>query len=93
MLYAGTTKPIPRSEWKKDAPAVSVRSLLENELSVSAHFANPKIQFIGSTAGCGCDFPHVLLQGNEWPSADETEIDAEYEETCGLNRKALVQLF
>jgi hypothetical protein len=92
MLYAGSAKPIPRIAWKKEAPAVSVRTLLENERPIRLHFASPEIQFIGSTSGCGCDFPKTLLQGNEWPVAEGTEIDLEHEETCRFNRQGLAEL-
>lgn len=92
MLYAGSAKPIPQSEWNREAPAVSVRSLLENERTIIEHFASPEIQFIGSTSGCGCDFPWILLQDGEWPVDENPETDLEYEETGRLNRQALAYL-
>jgi hypothetical protein len=30
------------------------------------HFSSPEVQYIGPTSGCGCDFPHVILQNGEW---------------------------
>ena len=90
MLYVGTTKPIPRREWKKDAPDISVASLSEQDLAIKAHFNSAEVQCVGSTAGCGCDFPHVLLQNGEWPNFDFD--DAERVGTFGQNRKALVTL-
>ena len=90
MLYVGTTRPIPRREWRKDAPDISVASLTEHDLSIKAHFKSAQVQCIGSTAGCGCDFPHVLLQNGEWPNFDFE--DTERVETFGQNRKALATL-
>jgi|SRR5579863_8817171 len=90
VLYAGTNSAIPRTEWKKHAPGISVSPLTEHDALIKAHFKNPEVQCIGSTAGCGCDFPHVLLQKGEWPlfDADDTERVA----TFGQNRKALATL-
>lgn len=89
MLYAGTTRPIARSEWKKEAPDICVCPLAANETAVNSRFSLPEIQFIGSTSGCGCDFPHVLRQNGEWRAAIEDEVDHEYEQTCKLNREAV----
>ena len=90
MLYVGTTRAIPRRERKKDAPDISVASLTEHDLAIKAHFKTAEVQCIGSTAGCGCDFPHVLLQNGEWPNFDFA--DAESVGTFGQNRSALVTL-
>ena len=90
MLYAGTSKPIPRREWLKSAPDISVASLTEHDSLIKARFKSPEIQSIGSTAGCGCDFPHVLLQNGEWPVFDFD--DAERVATFGHNRRALATL-
>ena len=90
MLYVGTTRPITRLEWKKDAPDISVASLTEHDSAIKAHFKSVEVQCIGSTAGCGCDFPHVLLQNGEWPIFDFE--DAERVATFGQNRSALVTL-
>jgi hypothetical protein len=32
---------------------------------------------IASTSGCGCDFPHVTLQNEQWPIFEDVEKDAE----------------
>lgn len=90
MLYVGTTRPIPRREWKKDAPDISVASLTEHDSAVKAHFKSTEVQCIGSTAGCGCDFPHVLLQNGECPNFDfgQTERIGTFRQ----NRSALATL-
>ena len=76
ILFAGTTKPIPRCEFCEYAPALSVLPLNEEEEPVRPHFSMPEVQCIGSTSGCGCDFPHLMLQNGEWPYYDP-EPDAE----------------
>lgn len=90
VLYAGTNKPIPRREWLKSAPDISVASLTEHDALIRTHFKSPEVQSIGSTAGCGCDFPHVLLQNGEWPAFDFN--DTERVATFGQNRRALATL-
>jgi len=86
-FYTGTNKPIPRREWSKRAPDISVSSLTEHDALIKAHFKSSEVQAIGSTAGCGCNFPHVLLQKGEWPifDFDDTERVAKF----GQNRRAL----
>ena len=90
MLYVGTNKSIPRREWSKTAPDISVASLTEHDLAVKKHFRNPEVQRIGSTSGCGCDFPHVLLQNGGWP--DFEFDDSERVSTFDRNRSALASL-
>lgn len=90
MLYAGTNDPIRRREWQKDAPDISVASLTEHDALIKAHFKRPEVQVIGSTSGCGCDFPHVLLQNGDWPIFDSD--DTERVVTFGQNRNALASL-
>ena len=90
ILYAGTNKAIPRKTWSKSAPDISVSSLTEHDAVIKAHFNSAEVQSIGSTSGCGCDFPHVLLQNGEWPEVDFD--DAERVATFGHNRKALATL-
>ncbi len=84
MLYAGTDKPIPRREWKRESPDISVRELVGQELDIRAHFSKPEVQFIGSTSGCGCDFPKALLISGIWP--DRGDADGE-EESLSSDRK------
>jgi len=90
MLYAGTNHAIPRRDWLKEAPDISVASLTEHDALIKAHFKNPEVQSIGSTSGCGCDFPHVLLQNGDWPIFDSD--DTERVATFGQNRNALATL-
>lgn len=90
MLYAGTDNAIPRRAWQKAAPDISVASLTEHDAPIQAHFTSPEVQCIGSTSGCGCDFPHVLLQNGEWPTFDSD--DTERVATFGQNRNALATL-
>jgi hypothetical protein len=96
VLYAGTTRPIPRREWRKDAPDLSVEPLTERDVPIKAHFRNPEVQCVGSTAGCGCDFPHATLQNGCWPEIGYPEgFEAAYPESLAnsrRNRQALVDL-
>jgi hypothetical protein len=62
VLYAGTVKPLPRSAFNPEAPAVWVTSVTEHDAAIRAHISKPEMQYIGSTSLCGCDFPHAILQ-------------------------------
>ena len=76
QLYAGTSKPIPRSEWNQSAPDLYVEALSEQAAAIRPHFSSPEVQYIGSTSCCGCDFPHLMFQNGEWPgSADEKDSE------------------
>jgi hypothetical protein len=91
VLYAGTSYPIPRKEWRKDGPDLSVESLTERESPIARHFSKAQVQYIGSTSGCGCDFPHIMFQNGEWPwCEDEPEPKVEANER--YNRERLVAL-
>lgn len=92
VLYAGTSHPIARKEWCKDAPDLSVKSLTERESPIAAHFSKPQIQYIGSTSDCGCDFPHVMFQSGGWPWFDDDEPEPEREASDLYNRERLVAL-
>ena len=92
VVYAGTSDPIPRKEWHKDAPDLSVKSLTERESPIAAHFSKPQVQYIGSTSDCGCDFPHVMFQNGGWPWLDDDEPEPEREATDRYNREQLVAL-
>jgi hypothetical protein len=93
MLYAGTTNPLPRREWDKDAANLSVKSLRENETDIATHFTRREIQRIGSTSNCGCDFPHVTLTRGEWVGYSDVIVDdPEWEASERFNREALVRL-
>ncbi len=91
VLYAGTAAQIPRREWRKDAPDLSVLSLTEHDTPMQVHFSHPEVQYIGSTSGCGCDFPHVTLHKGEW-SIFDFEKNVEQLASDRYNREALVCL-
>jgi hypothetical protein len=92
VLYAGTSHPIARKEWRKDAPDVSVQSLTERESPIAAHFSKPQVQYIGSTSDCGCDFPHVMFQSGGWPWFDDDQPEPQVEASDRDNRERLVAL-
>jgi hypothetical protein len=92
MLYVGTTKPIPRSGWRKEAPAVYVQSLIDYDETIRAHFSSPEVQQIGSTSGCGCDFPHLIYQNGGCPTYSDAETDAEGLASDRFNRESLAEL-
>ena len=91
VLYAGTSKPLPRSAFNPEAPAVWVTSLTEHDAAIRAHFSKPEVQYIGSTSQCGCDFPHAILQNGDWP---EIEVAKAFERNPSEkpNREALAAL-
>jgi hypothetical protein len=91
-LYAGTIHPLRRSEWNMDTPDLSVQSLTEREIPVRGHFTTPEVQYIGSTSGCGCDFPFVMLQGGAWPYFEDPDKEKDMVERDHYNRQALVNL-
>jgi hypothetical protein len=77
-LYAGTQKPLPRSQWVKDDPHVHVSDLSDSDSWTRSVFSKPEIQYIGSTTGCGCAFPTVMQdREGEWPYWLDPIIDAE----------------
>jgi hypothetical protein len=90
-LYARTAVPLPRKGWHKETPDISVASLTEHDADVQAHFTKPEVQSIGSTSGCGCDFPCVTLQNGEWPWFDYGD-DAERVPSELYNREGLLSL-
>lgn len=92
VLYAGTEKALKLRSWQETKPDLSVESLTERDQPIKVHFSKPEVRYIGSTAGCGCDFPHVTLQDGEWLTFEDDEVDAEQEEKEKYNRKALVGL-
>jgi hypothetical protein len=75
VLYAGTFSALPRAAWNKEAPDLSVESLTERDAAIRQYFSNPEVQYIGSTSGCGCDFPNVMLQNGEWPTVETEEAE------------------
>lgn len=92
MLYAGTDRPLPRKIWVRDDPDVYVQSLIKYDAGIRKHFSKTEVQQLGSTSGCGCDFPHVIYQNEGWPLAEDVEIDEEWETSKRHNREALVSL-
>ena len=67
VLYVGTTKPLPRRKFDKDVAELPVESLTERDAGIAQHFSSPEVQYVGSTSGCGCDFPHAMFQNGGWP--------------------------
>ena len=93
VLYAGTSDPIPRKDWRNDAPDVSVTSLTERESPITRHFSKPHVQCVGSTSQCGCDFPHVMYQNGGWPWLeydDAEEVERQKKESENFNRERLI---
>src|SRR5437868_15323231 len=91
-LYAGTNKPLPRKKWTKEAPDICVESLTERDETAKQYFSLPEVQYIGSTSGCGCDFPHVMFQNGDWPWFDDGELDPERDASDRHNREGLANL-
>lgn len=89
MLYAGTTRPIPRKSWDQKAPDISVESLKDGEEGIKAHFSLPEVQNIGSTSCCGCDFPFAILQNGGWPETECRETDENVDASDRFNLEAL----
>jgi len=92
LLYAGTSLPIPRSAWKKESPGIYVQSLIDYDKAIRVHFSSSEVQQIGSTSGCGCDFPHLMRQNGVWPAPLESETDEEGLTSNRFNRDALAAL-
>jgi hypothetical protein len=92
-LYAGTTNPLPRKAWDKDVRGLSIKSIGERDADIVKHFSRREVQYIGSTSGCGCDFPHVTLTRGEWVGyLDVVVDDPEWEASERVNREALLAL-
>jgi hypothetical protein len=97
VLYAGTVSALPRVAWNKEAPNISVESLAERDAPIRQYFSNPEVQYVGSTSGCGCDFPNVMLHNGEWPridisEAEKDEFDKAQDISDQYNRELLVSL-
>jgi hypothetical protein len=81
VLYVGTASPLPLRPWRQEAPALSVEEMSADKQAIKAHFASNVVQYVGSTSGCGCDFPHVLtdtwrspmFQLEAFPETDASE--------------------
>jgi hypothetical protein len=97
VLYAGTVSALPRAVWNKEAPVLSVESLKERDAAIKQYFSNREVQYVGSTSGCGCDFPNVMMQNGEWPTveieeAEKDEFDKARDISDQHNRDLLVSL-
>ena len=97
VLYAGTVNALPRIAWNKEAPNLSVEPLKDHDAAVIQYFSQPEVQYVGSTSGCGCDFPNVMLQDGEWPTfeipeADKDAFDKEQDISGRHNRELLANL-
>ena len=92
QLYAGTARPLPRSDWNMHNPHVHVCDLKGSDSWAKSIFTKPEIQYIGSTTCCGCAFPSAIHQNGGWPywldpveDAEEIASDQrECEELCQL---------
>jgi hypothetical protein len=89
LLFAGTKEPLPRRKSIQQSPDISVQSLGGDEELVNQHFSKPEVQNIGSTSGCGCDFPSAMFQNGGCPEIEYSEKDEEQLESEQFNRKAL----
>jgi len=97
VLYAGTVSALPRAAWNKDSPNLCVEPLNEQDATIKQYFSNPEVQYVGSTSGCGCDFPNVMLQNGAWPTIDIDEAEKdEFEKAQDIserhNRELLIGL-
>lgn len=97
ILYAGTTHPLPRRKFEKDSADLSVESLTDRDAGIRRHFRTPEVQYIGSTSGCGCDFPHATFQNGGWPEIEyrepaQGELDIARDISDRQNCEALVAL-
>ena len=92
VLYAGTTKSLSTQDVAERSSG-PVRSVAEPSATSRSKgtSAAPKSRYVGSTSGCGCDFPYVNLQKGNWPIF-EVESDPERDASDRYNRKALVAL-
>jgi hypothetical protein len=98
VLYVGTTNPLPRRKFDKEAADLSVESLAERDAGIRQHFSSPEVQYVGSTSGCGCDFPHAMFQSGGWPeiefhkTAKKDDLDIARDRVHRQNCEALVSL-
>ena len=90
---------MPRREFDKDSLDLSVQSLTERDIAIKQKFSAPEVQYVGSTSGCGCDFPHATLQNGWWPeieyrddTAEKDELEIAREFSDRQNCQALVAL-
>ena len=91
VLYVGTASPLPLRPWRQEAPALSVKTLSAKEEAIKAHFTKNIVQHVGSTSGCGCDFPHVIIQNWRSPMF-KLEVFPETSTSEHSNAEELVKL-
>lgn len=72
--------------------ALPVEALSEREAAIKSHFNNSEVQSIGSTSGCGCDFPHIMFQNDGWPYFEDSDVDEEQAESDQVNREGLFNI-
>lgn len=92
LLFVGTSVPLSRKDWDQERPDINVRSLEGDEVDVRVHFSKAEVQYVGSTSGCGCDFPNAMFQGGDWPEIDFAQVDEEQLQSDQRNREGLVKL-
>lgn len=92
VLYLGTEKPVEWPGWNAEARDVHVGPLSEHDAPIRAHFTKPVVQYIGSTSGCGCDFPYASLQDGGWVTIEPDVEDAAQIAIESHNRSRLLQL-
>jgi hypothetical protein len=101
VLFIGTSKPLPRNKFDPKSTEVAVKSVSTQDKAIKTHFTLPEVQYVGSTSGCGCDFPFASFQNGGWPEIDfynqrkheeKDEASLEREETARQNRDALIRL-
>ena len=91
VLYAGTDHEIPRKARDREHPGLCVESLRDWDIAIRRHFGKENVQYVGSTRGCGCDFPHAVFDNGQWLVYHD-ELDPEYDAKVCYNRQALVAL-
>lgn len=92
VLFAGLDNPLPLREWKKEAPDVCVEELSEHEARVRVHFSKTAVQYIGSTSGCGCDFPYWVKYNPGFPDPEFDPREPEQRACNYRNSQALVDM-
>jgi hypothetical protein len=90
MLYAGTDIPLPEMALDQSSTSLRVRTLKPSEEGIRAHFTKNRVQYIGSTEGCGCSFPNAVLGEGGWFPEEDT--DPECESKVKFNREKLFAL-
>lgn len=95
QLFAGTSKPLPRSEWNMSDPHVNVCDLTATWARLI--FSKPAVQYIGSTSCCGCAFPSVMQdRAGDWPywldPIEDAEVIASDKRECEELCRILSQL-